>query len=153
MKKVYAVLLSFVVSSLMPVLLAQDFGDHSSATLTRKAWEAYGNETYELAMAYINRCKELYLATAKKQQASLSAFPTGEKTHDYYALNDVGTVLFIEGQLREKQGKIPEALAAYRILAEELGFAQTWDEKGWFWRPAEAAAARIKQLEFDAMLD
>ncbi|MCC5842683.1 MAG: beta-glucanase precursor [Verrucomicrobia bacterium] len=153
MKKIHAVLFSLVFSSLTPALLAQDFGDHSSATLTGKAWEEYGRENFEMAMAYINRCKELYLKTAKEQQASLSDFAPAEKAHDYWALNDVGTSLFIEGQLLEKQGKIKEALEAYKVLVFELGFAQTWDPKGWFWRPAEAAAARVKQLEFDALLD
>jgi hypothetical protein len=153
MKTLYLTLVSFFVCPLMMPLAAQDFGDYSSATLTGKAWEEYGKENYEMAMVYITKCKEMYLKTAKEQQASLSDFAPAEKAHDFWALNDVGTSLFIEGQLLEKQGKTREALAAYTLLVNELGFAQCWDTKGWFWRPAEAAAARLKQLEFDAMLD
>lgn len=153
MKKVQVSLVSVILCSLLLPVSAQDYGDHSSATLTGKAWDAYGKENFEMAMAYINKCKELYLATAKEQQASLSDFAAAENAHDYWALNDVGTCFFIEGQLLEKQEKTKEALEAYKVLVNELGFAQCWDTKGWFWRPAEAAAARVKQLEFDSMLD
>ncbi|MDF3130539.1 beta-glucanase precursor [Kiritimatiellaeota bacterium B1221] len=135
---------------------AQDFGDFSSQTLTGKAWEAYGNGDLELALKYTAKCKEMFLEDAKKQQkeqAALEVKPTGEAIHEFWALNDVGTCLYIEGQVKEKQEKIKEALAAYKILVEELSLSQCWDEKGWFWKPADAANGRIKQLEFDAMLD
>jgi hypothetical protein len=134
--------------------LAQDFGDFSSATLTGKAWAAYGANDYELALKYTAKCKEMYMEEAKKQQASLDAFPVGEeKVHSYWALNDVGTCLFIEGQILEKQNKSKEAVAVYTVLTKELSYSQCWDTKGWFWKPAEAAAGRIKQLEFDSLLD
>ena len=133
---------------------AQDFGDFSSATLTGKAWNAYGAGELELALKYTAKCKEMYMEEAKKQQASLDAFPVGEeKTHTYWALNDVGTCLFIKGQVYEKQKKTKEAIEAYKLLVQELSFSQCWDTKGWFWKPAEAAAGRVKQLEFDSLLD
>lgn len=141
------------VMAVMGPLWAQDFGDYSSATLTRKAWEALAANQDDLVLAYTGKCRELYLAEAKKQQASLTAFAPAEKAHDFWALNDVGTCLFIEGQLREKQQKLQEAIAAYRPLTQELHFSQCWDPKGWFWKPAEAAAGRLKELDFDAKLD
>ena len=130
--------------------MGQDFGDHSSATLTRKAWEALAAGNGGDVLAYTGKCRELYEAEARKQQASLTTFASAEKAHDFWALNDVGTCLFIEGQLHEKQRRRTEAIAAYRRLADTLGFCQCWDTKGWFWKPAEAAAGRIKELEFDA---
>lgn len=139
--------------SLFTSAMAQDFGDFSSATLTGKAWEAYGAGKLAEALVYTAKCKEMYKAEALKQQASLETFPMGESTHQYWALNDVGTCLFIEGQILEKQGKKQEALALYAELVKELGFSQCWDTKGWFWKPAEAASGRIKLLEFDRMLD
>jgi len=150
------IVLSLVFTSLLAQILpaiAQDFGDYSSATLTGKAWEAYGANDFELALTFTAKCKEMYLATAKEQQAALDVKPTGEKVHDSWALNDVGTCLYIEGQILEKQDKVTEAIAVYKILSEELSFSQCWDTKGWFWSPAEAAADRVKQLEFDSLLD
>jgi hypothetical protein len=93
------------------------------------------------------------MAEALKQQAALSDFAPAEKAHDSWALNDVGTCLFIEGQVREKQNDKTQAAAAYRELVSKLAFCQCWDTKGWFWRPAEAAADKVKQSEFDAKLE
>jgi hypothetical protein len=133
--------------------LAQDFGDQSSATLTKKAWEALAAGDEKLVLAYTGKCRELYEAEARKQQAGLTGFAPADTAHDFWALNDVGTCLFIEGQLREKQKQPAEAAAAYRALTEGLKYCQCWDEKGWFWKPAEAAAGRLKELEFDASLE
>lgn len=151
-------LLRALVASLVAVagpvpLEAQDFGDHTSATLTGKAWTALGGEQPDTALAYTAKCRELYMGEALKQQKSLVDFAAAEKAHDYWALNDVGTCLFIEGQVHEKAGRTKEALATYRTLTEDLKFSQCWDTKGWFWRPAEAAAGKLKQLDFDAKLD
>lgn len=132
---------------------AQDFGDHTSATLTGKAWTALGGDKPDTALAYTAKCRDLYMGEAVKQQKSLVDFAAAEKAHDYWALNDVGTCLFIEGQVHEKAGRTKEAVAAYRTLADDLKFSQCWDTKGWFWRPAEAAAGKLKQLDFDAKLD
>lgn len=131
----------------------QDFGDHTSATLTAKAWEALGQGKFAAVAAYVGKCRELYGKEAATQQAALKDYLPAEKGHDAWALNDVGTCLFIEGQMLEKQGQKPEAAAAYRKLVAELSFAQCWDPKGWFWKPAEAAAMRLKALEFDAAFD
>ena len=132
---------------------AEDFGDCSSATLTDKAWEAFGKGELDRALLFTGKCRELYEKQAAEQQKGLSDFLPNEKGHDAWALNDVGTCLFIEGQVHEKAGRKAEAVAAYSRLTGSLGFAQCWDPKGWFWHPAEAAAARVKQLEFDAILD
>jgi hypothetical protein len=132
---------------------AQDFGDHKSSTLTSKAWEALGQGKYDAAAAYVGKCRELYESKALEQQKGLKDYLPADKGHDAWALNDVGTCYFIDGQLLEKQGKKKEAAAAYKKLVGDLKFAQCWDPKGWFWKPAEAAAMRLKQLDFDAVLD
>lgn len=145
------------VASLLP-LPAQDapkldFGDNGSATLTTKAWAAHAAKNVAEVKGYVARVRELYEADAIKQQASLTApVPTSdkEKVFSYWALNDVGTSLFILGQTLEQSGDKAGALAAYKTLVDKLSFAQCWDAKGWFWRPGEAARARVKALEFDA---
>lgn len=154
-------LLSFAACFVAAVLPASaqdaapklDFGDHGSATITGKAWAAHAAKNTAEVKGYVAKVRELYEAEAIKQQASLTApAPTEdkEKVFSYWALNDVGTALFILGQSLEQSGDKAGALAAYKVLAEKLPFAQCWDAKGWFWRPAEAARGRIKALEFDA---
>lgn len=129
-----------------------DFGDHGSATITGKAWASYAAKNVAEVKGYVAKIRELYEAEALKQQASLTApVPTDDKdkVFSYWALNDVGTSLFILGQTLEQSGDKAGALEAYKFLVDKLAYAQCWDKKGWFWRPAEAARARVKALEFD----
>jgi hypothetical protein len=131
-----------------------DFGDFSSAVITAKAWHALDAKNYGEAEAYAAKCQELYKAKAVEMQKSLTApadTADKEKVHSYYALNDVGTCCFIQGKALEAEGKKKEAAAAYKFLAESLPFAQCWDTKGWFWKPADAARERLKVLEFDTL--
>ena len=130
-----------------------DFGDHSSATITTKAWGALNEKNYDNAIGYAKKCIEMYEKQAVEMQKGLSAPVAGEKeaVSKLWALNDVGTCLFIMGQALEKQDKGKDALAAYRQLVEKVPFAQCWDTKGWFWKPADAAKGRIKALEFDTL--
>jgi tetratricopeptide (TPR) repeat protein len=128
-----------------------DFGNQSSETLTTKAWDALLKKNYTEVYAYTDRCLELYLAQAKEMQSGLSARAPADTASTFWALNDVGTCLYIRGQAFEAQGKMKEAVAAYSKLVNELSFAQTWDTKGWFWPPSEAAKQRIQVLEFEAL--
>lgn len=130
-----------------------EFGDASSQTLTGKAWTALGAGEFDKVALFTDKCRELYADEAEKQEAGLKDFLPAEKAHDAWALNDVGTCCFIQGQALEKQDRKADAAAAYKTLVESYGHAQCWDPKGWFWRPAEAAAQRLKQLDFDAVLD
>lgn len=133
---------------------AQDeFGDASSQTLTGKAWTALGDDDFDKVAVFTDKCLELYGEAAQKQQAELQDFLPAEKAHDAWALNDVGTCCFIAGQALEKQDRHADAAAAYTQAVESYGYAQCWDPKGWFWRPAEAAAQRLKELEFETVLD
>jgi tetratricopeptide (TPR) repeat protein len=131
-----------------------DFGDRSSATLTTKAWKALEGKDYADAIAYAKKCVELYKDKAVEMQKELKEpVPTDDReaVSKKWALNDVGTCLYITGQALEKQDKGAEAIKSYKELVEKLPFAQCWDPKGWFWKPAEAAKGRIKALEFDSM--
>jgi len=132
---------------------AQDFGDFKSWTLTSKAWQALERQQYEEGLTFIAKTKELYEAEAVRQQAGLSDFLPADKAQEAWALNDVGTCYFIEAQIRERQRDAAAAAAAYKKLASSYRFAQCWDPKGWFWRPAEAAAEKVKQMDFDSLLD
>ena len=131
---------------------APDFGDHKSETLTTKAWKAHGAGNAEEALAYTAKCVELYEAEAKKMQAALKELPANEpkeETFKRWALNDVGTCLFIKGEVLLKKGDKKGAKEAFAKLVAEFKFAQCWDEKGWFWKPADAAKQKLVELEFD----
>ena len=131
---------------------APDFGDYTSATLTTKAWQALGSKAGDDAIVYIDKCIELYGAEAKKMQAGLTAYPSNdpkEETFKFWALNDVGTCCFIKGEVLMQKGDKKGAKAAYERVANEFSYAQCWDTKGWFWKPADAARQKIAELKFD----
>jgi len=137
-----------------PSPAALDFGDFSSATIVGKAWKAAADKDYDAVLAYTGKVIDMFQKQALDQQKSLTApVPTDDKAKVFamWALNDVGTAYYIRGQAYEKTGKTKEALDAYKFLADNLAFAQTYDPKGWFWKPANAAAERVKVLEFDAV--
>jgi hypothetical protein len=131
-----------------PVL---DFGDFSSQVLTSKAWDALGTSNHTAVDAYVAKCIELYTDKAKEMQASLTEAAGTEKAKEYWALNDVGTCHFIRAQSKEARGDTKAALEDYKAVTEKYSFAQCWDTKGWYWKPAEAAKAKVKSLEFDAL--
>lgn len=133
-------------------LSAQDFGDHSSSTLTSKAWAELGKGNHDMAITYVDKCIELYMAEAKKMQSGLKDFaPEGdnEKIASFWALNDVGTCLFIKGQALLKKGNKDAAKKVYKMLTDSLKYAQCWDNNGWYWKPAEAAKQALVELDLD----
>ena len=135
-----------------PASAQLDYGDFSSATLTGKAWSEMGSQNYEAALGYIAKCLELYEAQAKTMQAGLSDYPPNtppEETSKFWALNDVGTCLFIRGEIELKRGDQSAAKATFQKLVNELKYAQCWDTNGWFWKPADAAKKKILELEFE----
>lgn len=132
-----------------------DFGDHSSQTITTKAWESLTAKKYDDTIVFAKKCIKLHEKAAVEMQKELKEpVPADDKdaVSSKWALNDVGTCYFILGQALEKQDKKAEAMAAYKQLLKKVAFAQCWDPQGWFWKPADAAKKRIKVLEFE-MLD
>jgi len=131
---------------------ALDFGDFSSSAITTKAWQALEAKNYDQVAGYANKCIDMFKTQAVAQQKALTA-PLTDKDQIFaqWALNDVGTCYFLLGKADEEQGKPKDAVTAYKFLADNLAFAQCWDTKGWFWKPADAAKERIKALEFDSL--
>jgi len=138
----------------VPSAAKLDFGDFKSETLTTKAWKALADKDYAGVEGYAGKCIEMFKAQAVAMQKALTAPPATddkEKVFANWALNDVGTCYYLLGQVREKQGKMKEAVEAYKFLAENLSYAKTYDTKGWFWSPADTAKERVKALEFDSL--
>lgn len=144
------------VSFLAPQLAhAYNFGDYRSETLVTRSWEALAQGDIEAVLAYTNKVMELYSAEAKKMQEGVTAYVSGEKEQVFalWALNDVSTALFVQGEAYRKANMVEEAKDAYNLLIKDYTFGQSWDPKGWFWKPAEAAKEKIKMLETGVKLD
>ena len=126
-----------------------DFGDYTSQTLATKAWKALGDQDLEAVLAYTNKCLELYQVKAQEMQKSLTEYPweSKEKIFSYWALNDVGTCLFIKGEAFRNAGNMDEAKKAYKNLVDSYSYSQCWDPKGWFWKPSEAAQQKLDELK------
>ncbi len=126
-----------------------DFGDYRSETLTTKAWQALAANDLDSVFAYTNKCVALYAAKAKEMQAALKGYPwkTKEEVFSYWALNDVGTCLFIQGKALLSAGKKDEAKAAFQRVVNEFSYSQCWDPQGWFWKPKDAAAEQLAEME------
>ncbi len=137
------------------IAAAYNYGDYRSVTLATKAWNALNAEDLEAVLAYTNKCIELYADPAKKMQESLFEYPAGENEEifSYWALNDVATCLFIQGEAYRQKDMLDEAKAAYQKIIDEYSFGQCWDEGGWFWKPAESAKEKIAMIESGSDLD
>ena len=114
MKKVVLTLALLVgISSFYksPEALAYSYGDYRSETLVTKAWKSLEEGDIEAVLAYTNKCIELYADQAKKMQESLTAYPAGgnQEIFGYWALNDVATALFIQGEAYRKANMPDEA--------------------------------------------
>lgn len=130
-----------------------DFSVTTSAALTARAWDALAARDFEAVVAYTEKCRDLYEAEARRQQATLTAIiPAAEreKIFSLSALNDVAVCYLIAAQGRELLGQTSAAIGLYRALSERFSYAQCWDTKGWFWRPAAEGRTRLFHLEFEA---
>ena len=141
-----------------PVAGAVDFGDYTSETLTVKAWQAMDRGDYATAIIYTDKCIELFEAEAVKMQADIhlkrqtedvKRKQTNQEVFDNWALNDVGTSYFIKGEALVNLGKEEEAVEAYKVVMNQLYYANTYDPQGWFWSPAEAAKKKVVTLSQD----
>lgn len=129
-----------------------DYGDFQTQTLLGKAQAALGASQYQLAIAYAEKCIEIYSKDALSQQAAMPTEPTDHNAiFQNWALNDVGYCYLIKGQAQEKLGQNEEAIKTYKYLAEKLPYAKVWDPQGWFWSPATVADERAKTLEFSSL--
>jgi len=125
-----------------------DFGDYTSSFITTQAWKALLESDYVAVKVYTNKVIEMYSDQAKQMQGKLTEYPweSKEKIFSHWALNDVGTSFFIQGEAFKKNGKNEEAKIAYQTLVDDYYYSQCWDPKGWFWKPAEAAQQALDEL-------
>ena len=124
---------------------------------TTAAWDAFNSGKYEAAITNAAICIDEFRGQANRLEAKLEAdkvdLPSGEVSDEVKkkilangVLNDVATCYFIQGRSVEKLGRKADATRAYE-LAKKFPHARTWDTKGWFWSPAEAASDRLETLK------
>jgi tetratricopeptide (TPR) repeat protein len=126
-----------------------DFGNMSSSDIVKGAWSASNAKDIEAVKAYVAKITQLYGEQAKSMQADMKeyAWESKEKIFSFWALNDVGTAYFILGETYRQLGKKADAVAAFKKLINDYGYAQCWDPQGWFWKPAEAAEQKLIEIE------
>lgn len=118
------------------------------------AWAALNQGENEKAIANADKCilelQETALAREEQLAKSNEHLPTGtvdeatkQRIFENGPLNDVAACLYIKGRSAEAIGDKPVAIKAYRSLAK-LTQGRCWDPQGWFWSPAEQAAARLE---------
>ena len=120
-----------------------------SYELVGKAWGAQAKGDHASAIAYCNKCIEMYMKRAKKVQSQLSSLPKGSRKEinsKYAILNDVGISLFIKATSLEKVGDLVGAKKAYTVLYNDVKYAQCWDNKGWFWCPSDVAKKKLNSI-------
>jgi len=129
-----------------------DYGNMTSSTLAQRMWASLAGNNLDEVIAYNMKLERLYSATAKEMQGKLKDYPQlpAENIHTFWALNDVGTGMFILAEAYSAAGKNVEAIAAYKKVITDYLYAQCWDTNGWFWKPAEAAQQKIIELEVAA---
>ena len=131
-----------------------NFGNYKSEDLTAKAWNAWKLKKYEKVDIYTDKCITLFEKQAIEMQTDMTALVDPgknlENKHNVFkkwALNDVATCYFIKGMVLKQQNRWKEAKKIFEYVAEQFKYAQCWDPKGWFWKPAEGSEDRIIEME------
>ena len=136
---------------------------HSEEQCLKDAWVGFNSNDYQVAIEEADKCIDKFAKAAAREQAQLdqngiACPPTGSvsdaernKIFKRGLLNDVATSYFIKGRsaeyLYEKGG--PER-ASYKQIAErsykdacQYKCGRSWDPRGWFWSPCQAADDRL----------
>ncbi len=114
--------------------------------VTGKAWKSFAAKDWDAVVEHANRASRVWGAGAKKMNGSLAAYPSAHETKGYAILNEVATLLWMKGEALRMKGDKKGALAAYHALLADYKFGQCWDANGWWWKPADAARDRIREL-------
>ena len=144
------------VASVHGVNGVYNFGDYRSSTLATKAWQALAEKDMNAVLAYTNKCISLYSAQAAKMQNSLKEYPAGnnQKIFSYWALNDVATSLYIQGEAYRRAKHMDEAKAAFNRIINEFSYGQTYDVNNkTFWKPVDGAHDALYMIEKNLDLD
>ncbi|MEZ5359149.1 MAG: hypothetical protein R3F48_10000 [Candidatus Zixiibacteriota bacterium] len=135
----------------------------SEEECVKNAWEKYGAKAYEKSIEFADKCIDEFGRAALRTQKQLDSLnipmpPVGKVSaaerdaiFNRGLLNDVATAYYIKGRSAEAlYHKGDSTTQHYKALAEdayagacELSYGRTWDPKGWFWSPCQAANDRL----------
>lgn len=124
-----------------------DYGDKSSQTLTAKAWQALNDKDYKAGLAYTRKCITLYERQAIIQQNKLKKMPTLDESFQYWALNDVATCYYIEGQIYFYQKKYYKAEDNYKKVIRKFPYAQYYNPAGYTVKVAESCEKNLVAID------
>ncbi len=122
-----------------------DYGDYKSETLTVKAWNSLKEKDHQGIELYTRKCIKLYEKKARAMKAGISAPPAKGAAFANWALNDVATCYYIQGERYLAAGDQEKAKEMFG-QATELGFAVCWDPQGWHWNVAEVSKDKIDNI-------
>ena len=114
--------------------------------VTAKVWEAMGREDWNTAIAHADRVIRIWGPQARRSNNQLKGYAPTKEAQKYGSLNEVGLSLLLKGDALSKKGDKAGAKKAYQTLLDQYTYAQVWDPKGWFWKPAEEARKKLVLL-------
>ena len=118
-----------------------------SPLLTFYAWLAFSNKNYDEAIKLTEHCIELYGPEALRQQGFLSSFAPAVEARNSWALNDVGTCLFIKGKSLYETGKFQRSHDVFKKISDLFSFSQCFDYANrTFWLPSDKAKNNIQLI-------
>ena len=115
--------------------------------VTGKAWNALGRKDWNAAISHADRALRTWGTQAKRTNAKFDGYAPAKDAKKYSNLNEVGTCLMLKGDALRQKGDLNGATATYELLLRDYQYAQVWDPKGWFWKPAESARKNLAKLK------
>ena len=114
---------------------------------TAKIWDAMGRKNWDAAIAQANRVIRIWGAQARRTNDQLKKYAPAKDAKKYGNLNEVGVSLLLKGDALSKKGDKVAAKVTYQLLLDQYTYAQVWDPKGWYWKPAEEARKKLVLLQ------
>jgi len=155
------------VSVLLWIIVICSSAAYAEEQCLSDAWAAYNKSDYRAAAQAADRCINEFHLKAERDQAALTQRrepdpPVGgavsdsdkQKIFSRGILNDVAAAYIVKGKSAEAldarpHPKTADYLATARAAygeAKKLTYARVWDQKGFFWSPAEAAGDRLASI-------
>ncbi len=133
-------------TTIPPVESSSKPPDVPSKELVGRAWEASSQGDLKKLDFLVNECLTQYESQARRLHAQLNDFPARDKIEEYRVMNDVATILFVQGEALMNFGKTEEAMVVFKKIIDEYKWSQAWDPRGWYWSIAEKSQASINVI-------